>query len=224
MINPQELKNIFGKDECALKEAIKHLIQKHDVFRKYLYLLGELKDHSEEMFIHSLRVGLWCYKLGLNEGKDENLLLKAGLFHDIGKIIIPYKILNKKAITDADMKIIRKHPTKSYRIIDKIYRESGDERSRLVSYIVGLHHWFQENHYPEKLPWNEGKLSPEEDRLVWEYGKIVAIADCYDALHRNDGKFTEEKTPEFIRKKLEEIHPESIDMIRRAYDAGIFFN
>ncbi len=55
-------------------------------------------------------------------------------------------------------------------------------------------------------------------------GRIVALADVYDALHRIDGKFEEKKalTGKEIREKMFEFNPDRKILVEALYKAEIF--
>jgi HD-GYP domain-containing protein (c-di-GMP phosphodiesterase class II) len=57
-----------------------------------------------------------------------------------------------------------------------------------------------------------------------EYGRILAIADVYDALHRKNSKYGESKylTDEEIKQKMLEGNTDRVDLIEDLYEAGIF--
>lgn len=106
--------------------------------------------------------------------KDDIMDISTGLFlHDIGKILIPDGVLNKKAkLTVMEFEMIKKH---SYGLGVKILEKNG-LRNTVVRNIVTLHHaalFDGENGcYPEEVPPNEIPLSV----------RICKLADMYDAM------------------------------------------
>ena len=57
-----------------------------------------MRDFSDSTFVHSINVGMIAAIIGRWAGKtelEEHLLVSCGLFHDIGKLLIPSEILNK---------------------------------------------------------------------------------------------------------------------------------
>ncbi|MFW5988378.1 MAG: HD-GYP domain-containing protein, partial [bacterium] len=52
---------------------------------------------------------------------EQRAMRIAGLFHDLGKLIVPIGILEKKVeLTDDEYKIIKQHPYYTYRLLNKI--------------------------------------------------------------------------------------------------------
>jgi HD-GYP domain-containing protein (c-di-GMP phosphodiesterase class II) len=97
-----------------------------------------------------------------------NLLNRGALLHDIGKIGIPAKILDKPAkLTEEEFSLIKQHPTKGFRIIEPIaaYKD-------VLPIILQHHERIDGKGYPQGL---EGKDISLE-------AKIVALADAFDAI------------------------------------------
>lgn len=106
---------------------------------------------------------------------DIGLLQQSSLLHDVGKIFISDNILRKPGpLTPEEFNEIKKHADFGVSIIERI--EEDDEENAFLSYakiFAGHHH--------EK--WNgagyPNGLSGEDIPLL---GRIMAIADVYDAL------------------------------------------
>ena len=106
---------------------------------------------------------------------DMNVILLSSLLHDIGKIAISDTILNKTGkLTDEEQEIMKTHTSKGVEVIDKI-EKSTDFAGFLecAKLFAGTHHekW-NGSGYPQGL---SGVNIPLE-------GRIMAIADVYDAL------------------------------------------
>jgi response regulator RpfG family c-di-GMP phosphodiesterase len=120
---------------------------------------------------HSERVAMYAEiiarALGLSED-DIHRVVQAGLMHDIGKIGIRYDMLNKPGkLTPEEVKIFREHPDKGRRILHPI-----PCMRNLIDGAWCHHEWYDGGGYPRGL---EGQRIP----LI---GRIVAIADAYDAM------------------------------------------
>ena len=124
---------------------------------------------------HSAAVARYAREIaaaaGLSE-EEQELAHTAGLLHDIGKFILPDRILKGDVeLTEADWVEIRKHPYEGARIVSQIdgYQPVGDvilahhERPDGKGYPLGLH--------GEEIP----MLS-----------KVIAVADTYDVLTARD--------------------------------------
>ena len=112
-------------------------------------------------------------KYGLTNAQVD-LIARASVLHDIGKIGIPDAILLKPgALTDSEFEVMKTHTTIGYDILQKFYRDKTSEFSRYCYEICRHHHerW-DGNGYPDHLAGDEIPLSAQ----------VVAIADVYDAL------------------------------------------
>ncbi len=128
-----------------------------------------LKSNRESQ--HSERVSMISELIASNmsfDKDDVNQIKIAGLIHDIGKIGIDEKILNKAGQLDKDdWEEIRKHPEAGWRILS-----SSKEFSELARFVLHHHEKFDGSGYPNGL---KGEEIPMEAR-------IIAIADAYDAI------------------------------------------
>ncbi|WP_213194771.1 HD domain-containing phosphohydrolase [Desulfuromonas sp. AOP6] len=120
--------------------------------------------HSERVTSLALAIGR---TLGLSAG-DLDLLHRASLLHDIGKIGVPNAILEKPIpLNPVEYSVINTHPEKGVRILEPI------QAYRDVLPIVEQHHeWFNGQGYPRGLQGEE--IAPG--------ARILAVADVYDAL------------------------------------------
>jgi len=106
---------------------------------------------------------------------DVNLLLQSAQLHDIGKISIDDQILKKPGpLTKDEFGEMKKHTVIGYNIIERIETDSGE--SELLNYAKTLalnhHEKWDGTGYPNGLAGNNIPLE----------GRIMAIADVYDAL------------------------------------------
>jgi putative two-component system response regulator len=111
------------------------------------------------------------------EMKDWELdtVISSARLHDMGKSAVPDAILNKPAkLTLEEFEEIKKHAMEGERIVDKIIAKTGEEIFlHHAKMFAGYHHekW-NGTGYPRGL---KGDAIPLE-------GRIMAIADVYDAL------------------------------------------
>ncbi len=134
-------------------------------------IMNTLFAKSNREAIHSNRVSSLCVAIGskMNFDKDAvNQLRIAGLIHDIGKIGIDEKILNKPGrLNDDERKDVERHPEIGWRILS-----STTEFSELAHFVLNHHEKWDGSGYPNGI---KGKKIPLEAR-------IIAVADTYDAM------------------------------------------
>lgn len=134
--------------------------------------LIDIKTCDNYTFLHSVNVCVLSIITGvkLNLCHDELRELGVGaLLHDIGKVMIPPNILQKKsALTDEEYEIIKQHSIIGYNILKTMPQIS--EESALVALC---HH----ERYDGK-----GYISGLAKDEIHIFSRIVAIADIYDAL------------------------------------------
>ena len=109
------------------------------------------------------------------EGLDLESFVSSARLHDVGKIAISDMILNKPGkLTDEEYGVMKTHTTEGERFIDQIASRTDDVGFlRNAKLFAGSHHerWDGKG-YPNGL---EGTGIPIQ-------GRIMAIADVYDAL------------------------------------------
>jgi diguanylate cyclase (GGDEF)-like protein/PAS domain S-box-containing protein/putative nucleotidyltransferase with HDIG domain len=128
------------------------------------------EKNNREMF-HSNRVSKICEDIAtqMNFNKDGiNQIRIAGLMHDIGKIVIDEKILDKPEKLNFDeWKEIEKHSEIGYRILSSV-----NEFSEIAEYILEHHEKWNGEGYPRGLKGKEISLQ----------ARIISVADAYDAI------------------------------------------
>lgn len=167
-------------------------------------------------YLHSLRVGLLARKIGRFIYHKEKPLLFAGAMHDLGKCQTPLHVLGKtESWSEEDQLIVEQHVIDGYRLL------SG--RFDVTAEIILWHHKFQEKGYPSELPLLLHDYRETMKLLIREYGRIVALADVYDALHRVDAKFgvSEALTGKEIKEKMLELNPDRTELVIALYDTRI---
>ena len=122
------------------------------------------RGHSERVSFYS---SLTAQGLSLPEA-DVEKVIQAGLMHDIGKIGIRYEKLNKPGkLTPEEVAMFRTHPAKGKRILEPI-----PSMFELIPGAYCHHENYDGSGYPQGLMGDNIPL----------LGRIVAIADTYDAM------------------------------------------
>lgn len=183
-----------------------------------LALIKPLKDGPEavrEHYAHSLRVGHTAQEIASFVFFQPRPLLIAGTVHDVGKCKIPFEILGKTTNwTEADALVMQDHVLAGYEILKG--------RFDFAAEIMLWHHKFQKNGYPEVLPPPLHEYSAATKVLIVEYGRILALADVYDALHRPNKKFGGDISRQRIQELMFQFNPDRIQLISQLYQAEIF--
>lgn len=132
----------------------------------------EVNDYDTYTYTHSMDVAILCVMMGIKLGYSRSMLkdlAMCGLMHDIGKIDVPIDIINKPdKLTDDEFAIIKNHPTYGVNRLEPF-------KGILPTVIAGIashHERFDGSGYPKGI---KGDKIPV-------YGRIITIADVYDAL------------------------------------------
>ena len=122
--------------------------------------------------------------------KEVRALFKAGHLHDIGKIGIPERILNKEGrLTPEEYSIIKKHPEIGYEIVSQF------PNLRKVAEIVRSHHeMLNGSGYPDGMKEEQIPISSQ----------VLTVADIYEALI-SDRPYRKGHTREEAFKILEDL-------------------
>lgn len=122
------------------------------------------KGHSESVALYSIQIGK---SLNLDT-KELDDLYWAAVMHDIGKIIVPINILNKKEkLTDFEYEIIKKHPQIGYKIVSK-----SESLKEIAEYILYHHERWDGKGYPKGLKADAIPL----------LSQIISVADSWHAM------------------------------------------
>ena len=123
---------------------------------------------------HSERVALVAGQIGLAMGFSDNrieVLHRGGLLHDIGKIGVPVRILDKPArLSEEEYEEIKTHPEIGAKILEPI-----DVYQDILSMVLHHHERFDGKGYPYGLSGESIDMN----------ARILAVADVYDALNSN---------------------------------------
>jgi len=123
---------------------------------------------------HSQRVATYSKLIAQDMGESEEnceLIYKAGIIHDIGKIATPDTILLKPGkLNPLEYKLIQEHVNVGYRLLSKIpmYKKHAE-------IIIGHHERYDGGGYPKGLKGDEISM----------LSHILLVADSFDAMTTN---------------------------------------
>ncbi|HUV38723.1 MAG TPA: HD-GYP domain-containing protein [Planctomycetota bacterium] len=157
------------------KRAVQQMVDIAMEDEFFLLALSSIKNYDEYTYNHSSNVAVLAITFGQHLGLDKKLLGALGmaaLLHDIGKTDIDKEVLNKSGKLSRDeWDMLKSHPMLG---VKRLLR-SGEMNELLMRAIVVAfqhHKRVDLQGYPE---------TPSERELNL-FSRIVAIADCYDAL------------------------------------------
>ncbi|MFO7887867.1 MAG: diguanylate cyclase [Eubacteriales bacterium] len=206
-IKTSESEDIFDKlteaDNYMYKDKIREGREMRN--RTLNIVINNINDKCKEEQYHRERVSKHCEliakELKMDE-KDRLDLRAAGMLHDIGKVLIPKRILNKKGrLNKEEIEIVKKHPETGYQILKNVY-----EYSHIAEWILHHHERWDGKGYPKRL-------SGEEIPLM---SRIISVADAYDSLTTkifHEKTKTKEEALEILKnEKGKQFDPEIVDI------------
>ena len=168
----KELKNKVDEKTVELRQQQKKL---KEAYWQTVTALSEAVDAKDRYTSgHSRRVAEYSRVIAKRMGKsvlEQEMIYRAGLLHDVGKIRIPIDIINKPGkLTDEEYDLIKIHPVTGYHILKDI-----SEHYDMATAAKYHHERYDGKGYPNGL---QGENIPEMAR-------ILAVADSYDAMTSN---------------------------------------
>lgn len=158
-----------------------------------LISLARLKTADDYTYMHSVAVCALMValarQLGLNEREVKEAGM-AGLLHDLGKAMMPVKVLNKPGkLTDDEFRVIKSHPVEGHRLLVE-----GKSVSDMVLDVCLHHHEkIDGSGYPDRLAGDQ----------ISVFAKMGAVCDVYDAITSNRPYKAGWDPAESIRKMTE---------------------
>jgi HD-GYP domain-containing protein (c-di-GMP phosphodiesterase class II) len=166
-------------DQHADVRKLKRLVQKtiHLIMEDESILLGltTIKNYDEYTYNHSVNVSIYSLAIGRRLGFSRDTLTElgmTGLFHDVGKSMIPKEILNKPAALDqTEWVLMKKHPLMGVETVLNL-KQLGEVNPKMVIGIFDHHLKYDLSGYPRLF----------QKKKVSLFGRILQIADAYDAM------------------------------------------
>lgn len=158
-------------DYSAVSEACTPLVDavtNHD----YRAILDGVRDHDNYSYVHSMRVAtflsLFGYTIGVDH-KDLLLLASGGLVHDIGKMSIPFEVLNKPGrLEGAEWEMMRSHVGRTVAYL----REHASVPRPVLTIAEQHHEKLDGSGYPHGLKGSQ----------LDELARMASIVDVFGAL------------------------------------------
>lgn len=155
-------------------------------------LLQSLFKKSTRDLEHSKRVGSLAGQFGKYLGlssEEVEALHTVGIMHDIGKIAIASKILNKQGkLDDDEWKEIQRHPEIGFNILSSV-----NQYAPMAKEVLCHHERWDGKGYPNQIA---GEMIPF-------FSRILALCDSFDAMTN------------YRTYRIEVSHSKALDEIRR---------
>ena len=202
----QDLESFNDNLQKMVEEKTKTVVELQTTILSTMANLVENRDHATGGHIERTQSYLSillnaelkneAYKQEI-QSWDKELLLQSAQLHDIGKISIDDDILRKPGkLTPEEFEKIKTHTVIGEKIIDGIKAKTSQktflEQARVLA--MSHHEWWDGSGYPNGLKGEEIPLQ----------GRLMAIADVYDALISNrpyKQAFSHEKAVEAIKSE-----------------------
>ena len=124
---------------------------------------------------HSAAVARYSRAIAQRAGysrREEELVHIAALLHDIGKFILPDRILKANVpLTDEDWMLIKRHPQQGARVVSSL-----DGYGPVAEIILAHHERIDGKGYPRGLTGDD----------IPELARIISVADTYDVMTARD--------------------------------------
>jgi putative nucleotidyltransferase with HDIG domain len=159
----------------SFSKLVKNILIEVQSNNEAISMLSEVISYDSYVFHHSLNVTVYSIALGQKQGLNQSELHDLGLgamLHDLGKMGIPLKILNKsEKLTEEEFAKIKDHASIGFEMLRKSYT-----LSLLTAHCAYQHHErLDGSGYPRRLAGDDIHL----------YAKIIGVADVFDAVTSN---------------------------------------
>ena len=154
--------------QSLAKEIVDEILDNHETMINII----DLRNYDDYTYSHSLNVTVLSVVIGtaMELSKSTVYELAVGaLVHDTGKMFVPKEILHKPSrLTDQEFEEIKKHSELGYRYLCSNFDIPDDSKTAALQH----HEKYSGGGYPYGIAGDE----------IHEFGRIISVADVYDAL------------------------------------------
>lgn len=160
-------------DMKSAEPMVEEILSSLDRNSDALFSLVKLRQTDDYTYTHcvnsSVLVSMFARGLGITGNTLYGIGL-GGLFHDVGKALVPSRILHApRRLSDQEMAIMKRHPILGYEYLVDDYHSAPAE---ILQTVLEHHEQYTGNGYPHQLSGDEISLA----------GRLSAVVDVFDAL------------------------------------------
>ncbi len=156
----------------AIKSLAKSIVDEILHNKQTMINIIDLRNFDDYTYSHSLNVTVLSVVIGTALGLNKNTIYElsiGGLIHDTGKMFIRKEVLNKPdKLTPEEFEEIKKHSELGYRYLCNTPDIPEDSKIATLQH----HEQYNGNGYPSGL----------SGETIHLFGRIISVADVYDAL------------------------------------------
>jgi HD-GYP domain-containing protein (c-di-GMP phosphodiesterase class II) len=184
-----------GMSLRPVKRAVQSIVDQVLTNETSIVGLTTLRDYDEYTFTHSVNVCIFSVALGKKLGFDKHQLYELGLgalLHDVGKVRMPIEVLNKAGkLTQEEFRAMNEHPAEG---LISLFDLRGLSELPLRQMLVAYEHHMKvdQTGYPRSI-------RPRRTSL---FGRIVAVADAFDAATSKRSYQAEPWTPDQVLREM----------------------
>ncbi|WP_079478341.1 HD-GYP domain-containing protein [Halobacillus salinus] len=166
---------VFEKSAQEMNGIVRSIMMELQQHKEAITLLSDVFTYDDYIFTHSLNVTMYALTLGKQLQLPYNKLEKLGMgaiLHDVGKMMVPREVLLKPGkLTNSEFELIKTHAEAGFELL----------RSSREIPLVAAHCAFQHHERLDGSGYPRGLVGDD----IHDFGKILAIADVFDAITSN---------------------------------------
>lgn len=156
----------------AMNSMITNIVDEILANKNVMVNVIDIRAYDDYTYSHSINVAILSVVLGAVLGMDKHMLndlAMGALMHDVGKLFVDKRIINKASkLTPEELEEARRHSLAGYNYLCS--NNMIPEESKMA--VLMHHEQYSGNGYPSGLAENDIHL----------FGRVVCVADVYDAL------------------------------------------
>ena len=193
----------------AAGDAVLGLVDSLERNVDVLLCLPRMRQRDAYMYTHSVNVSILLAAYAMASGETRRKVLVyalAGLFHDIGKALLPIALLSaRRRLSVTEQTLVMRHPMLGCDLLATL----PDLQSEVIMAALEHHERYDGSGYPKGISGD----------AISEMGHLSAVADTYDALSSSrpyKGALFPHKTLGVLyQMRQKQFHPEIVERFVR---------